>query len=215
MEKKDLLILLIAHYTSGNKAQFATKLGVTPQTINTWISRNTFDADRIFANCDDLSAEWLLTGKGEMLKKDDTIIVRHANSQTKGIPLLPVNAFAGIGGDFDSFDISAIEERYEIPLFKNIKVDFMIPVTGSSMYPKYSSGDVVACRFVPELLYVQWNKVYVLDTVTQGVIMKRLKKSTLEGYIICKSDNESYEEFDIPLSDIRSIALVVGVVRLE
>ncbi|MDR2913465.1 MAG: helix-turn-helix domain containing protein [Tannerella sp.] len=93
VEKKDLLISLIAHYTRGNKAKFASKLGVTPQTINTWISRNTFDADRIFANCENLSAEWLLTGQGSMLKQPaDSGNITSVNN--KGI----VGSYNNIGG---------------------------------------------------------------------------------------------------------------------
>ncbi len=130
--------------------------------------------------------------------------------------MLPFDAFAGMGDDtINGVDFDTIEERYVIPLFDGIKIDFMIPVRGSSMYPKYSSGDVVACRLVEELLFVQWNKVYVIDTISQGVIMKRLLKGNSTDHIICKSDNKDYDEFYVPMNDIRSIALVVGVIRLE
>lgn len=134
----------------------------------------------------------------------------------KGIPLLPFDAFAGIGdGTVQGINFDTIEERYVIPLFDGIKIDFMIPVRGSSMYPKYSSGDVVACRLINELLFVQWNKVYVIDSSSQGVIMKRLLKGGNHESLICRSDNKEYGDFHVPMTDIRSIALVVGVIRLE
>ncbi|SEG38563.1 Phage repressor protein C, contains Cro/C1-type HTH and peptisase s24 domains [Halpernia humi] len=151
-------------------------------------------------------------------KVDNPGIVAESISSygTKSIPLLPLDAFAGAGGsNVDGVDFAQIEERYDVPLFYNIKVDFMINVRGSSMYPKYSSGDVVACRMVDDLLFVQWNKIYVLDTISQGVIMKRLKKSNIKENVICKSDNSEYDDFEVPMSDIRNIALVVGSVRLE
>ena len=68
MEKREILESLIEYFCKGNKAQFASKIGVKPQTINTWISRNTFDIDLIYSKCESISADWLLTGKGEMLK---------------------------------------------------------------------------------------------------------------------------------------------------
>ncbi|MCR5362428.1 MAG: helix-turn-helix domain containing protein [Bacteroidales bacterium] len=68
MTKKDRILRLIDHYSGGNKSEFARMLGVSPQAINTWISRNTFDADVIYANCENLSGDWLLTGEGEMLR---------------------------------------------------------------------------------------------------------------------------------------------------
>ena len=45
--------------------------------------------------------------------------------------------------------------------------------------------------------------------------MKRLLKGKSTDHIICKSDNKDYDEFPVPMDDIRSIALVVGVIRLE
>jgi phage repressor protein C with HTH and peptisase S24 domain len=161
----------------------------------------------------EVSPEWLLTGKGSMLKEVPTV---KAVASENGLPLLPYEAFAGIGdADVAGVDFRTIEERYVVPLFDGIQIDFMLSVRGSSMYPKYNSGDVVACRLVKDLLFIQWNKVYVLDTHTQGVVMKRLKKSEAQDHVICKSDNPSYDPFELPRSEIRNIALVVGVIRLE
>ncbi|WP_196018256.1 helix-turn-helix domain-containing protein, partial [Alistipes senegalensis] len=64
---KDQVNALISYFSNGNKTAFASKLGLKPQSINNWIARNTFDADLIFSKCDGISAEWLLTGKGDML----------------------------------------------------------------------------------------------------------------------------------------------------
>ena len=63
MNKKDQVNALISYFSNGNKTAIASK----PQSINNWIARNTFDADLIFSKCDGISAEWLLTGKGDML----------------------------------------------------------------------------------------------------------------------------------------------------
>ena len=68
MDKKGILGALIAHYTNGNKSQFAKILGIKPQTINTWDTRGTFDLELIYSKCEGISAEWLLTGEGNMLK---------------------------------------------------------------------------------------------------------------------------------------------------
>ena len=63
-----MLDAMIAHYTSGNKAKFATLLGVSAQTISAWGARNTFDSELIYTKCVGLSSEWLLTGDGAMLR---------------------------------------------------------------------------------------------------------------------------------------------------
>ena len=74
MDKKEMLSALIQHFSAGNKAQFAKLLGITPQTVSTWLTRNTFDADRIFAYCKGVNGNWLLSGRGEMLNPAPTTV---------------------------------------------------------------------------------------------------------------------------------------------
>jgi len=115
---------------------------------------------------------------------------------------------------------TAIEERdvkdyYVIPKFQHKKVDFMIEVEGSSMYPKYSSGDVVACRVIKERNFIQWNKTHVVATKNQGIIIKRIKKGDCDENLLMVSDNKDYDPFFVPIDEIVGLAIVVGVVRLE
>lgn len=74
MNKSDMLESLINYYTDGNKARFAAMLGIKAQNVSAWITRHTFDAELIYSKCRGVSAEWLLSGIGEMLieKQKDT-----------------------------------------------------------------------------------------------------------------------------------------------
>ena len=202
-----------------NEKELAELLGYTKssfsQILNGKVPLSDKFLDKICSLDNNINKVWILENKGEMLKSSNNTPAVAEPQLPSGVPMLPFDAFAGIGTDVEGVNLDTIEERYVVPLFDGMKMDFMISVRGSSMYPKYNSGDVVACRMVQELLFVQWNKIYVLDTISQGVIIKRLKKSDKEGFVICKSDNEQYEPFEIPMSDIRTIALVVGVIRLE
>lgn len=74
MNKSDMLESLINYYTDGNKAKFAAMLGIKAQNISAWIARHTFDAELIYSKCRGVSADWLLSGVGEMLleKRRDT-----------------------------------------------------------------------------------------------------------------------------------------------
>ena len=202
-----------------NEKELAELLGYTKssfsQILNGKVPLSDKFLDKICSLDNNINKVWILENKGEMLKSSNNTPAVAEPQLPSGVPMLPFDAFAGIGTDVEGVNLDTIEERYVVPLFDGMKMDFMISVRGSSMYPKYNSGDVVACRMVQELLFVQWNKVYVLDTISQGVIIKRLKKSDKEGFVICKSDNEQYEPFEFPMSDIRTIALVVGAIRLE
>ncbi|MBB4117901.1 phage repressor protein C with HTH and peptisase S24 domain [Mesonia hippocampi] len=156
----------------------------------------------------DVNINWLLTGEGEMFKKE-----QFDTNPVKTIPLIPIEAMAGFGtGDVQVMDYQT--SGYKIPEFEDIRADFMIRIKGSSMYPKYNSGDLVACRKVALGSFFQWNKVYVLDT-SQGALVKRIRKSENEESLLMVSDNEKYSPFEVPLSEIYAIALVVGVIRLE
>lgn len=214
---------LIDHFTNGNKAQFAKILGVSAQTISAWIARNTFDAELIYTKCRYVNSSWLLTGEGSMLQTAESKGEPTANrsvetahhvpeGSSEGIPLLPISAMAGAF----TGDVSVMEyecERYVIPAFKG--ADFMIRVTGDSMFPTYRSGDLVACQRVPlSDLFFQWNKVYVLDTI-QGPLIKRIKRGSDQEHILIVSDNPDYEPYEFARNQFHGVALVRGVVRIE
>ena len=170
----------------------------------------------------DIDLNWLITGNGEMLKvtgdrglyideQNSEIITKEAQSCV-GIPLIPIDAMAGFaigtGDSVMTYDC----DHYVIPNMLN--ADFLIQVKGQSMEPKYLSGDIVACKKLNLDTFFQWNKVYVLDT-EQGAIIKRINKSESENCIKCVSVNEDYAPFDLPLESIYSLALVVGMIRVE
>ncbi len=131
----------------------------------------------------------------------------------KLIPLVNIQAFAGTGNISFVIEEKNIQARYLVPDFDD--VDFMIRIKGNSMVPKYNSGDVVACRILRDFKFIQWNKTHVLSTKDQGILVKRLKKSSNPDSVTAVSDNDDYDPFDIPWTEIDSVALVIGVIRLE
>ena len=124
-----------------------------------------------------------------------------------------MEAAAGFGSNDFTIRDEDIQGRYLVPDFNGI--DFMIRVKGSSMYPKYSSGDVIACRILHNSKFIQWNKCYVVATREQGLLIKRLKKAPTENTLLAISDNKEYDPFEIPTNEITGMALVIGVIRLE
>jgi repressor LexA len=202
---------------------------------STGLSSDTIE--KILHTYIDLNPIWFVLGDGNMLKPNMQDL-KHNESVTKsvtflketkntenvtqlneplneyaGIPLIPIEAMAGFGsGSIQVMDYDA--ERYVVPEFTELNVDFMLRVKGSSMYPKYNSGDLVACKIlVLNDIFFQWNKVYVLDT-DQGALIKRIKKGS-DNHVLIVSDNPSYEPYELHLSKIHAIAIVLGVIRLE
>ena len=191
--------------------------------------------EKIFSAYPELNREWVMSGTGDMLRSSavDPSSVPPSDDLEKterrpreeapvmkpvvsgGIPLVPIDAVAG----FNGWDESGIAEldcaRYDVPDFAAVHADFLIQVSGSSMYPKYSSGDILACRKIVEVTFIQWGKIYVIDS-QQGAMVKRL--FPIEGddeHVLCKSDNPNYLPFELPKDEIRSLSIVVGAIRLE
>ena len=191
--------------------------------------------EKIFSAYPELNREWVMSGTGDMLRSSavDPSSVPPSDDREKterrpreeapvmkpvvsgGIPLVPIDAVAG----FNGWDESGIAEldcaRYDVPDFAAAHADFLIRVSGSSMYPKYSSGDILACRKIDEITFIQWGKIYVIDS-RQGAMVKRL--FPIDGdsaMLLCKSDNPNYPPFELPKEEIRSISIVVGAIRLE
>ena len=159
-----------------------------------------------------LSPNWLLTGEGSMLKVESIPVAHHTTSHKEGIPLIPLSAMAGVlTGEQTVLEYEC--ERYVVPAFNG--ADFLIPVKGNSMTPTYVSGDIVACQRVPMSgLFFQWNKPYVLDTA-QGPLIKRIKPGSDKQHVLIVSDNEQYDPFELPYSEIHAVAMVIGIIRLE
>lgn len=191
------------HYGLKTNSDLANFLGVKPQAISNSLERNQINWNNIITKCEDMSIDELL--------ERHLPSAHHATGSETGIPLIPINAMAGaFAGEQVVLELEC--ERYVVPAFKD--AEFLITVKGSSMIPKYNSGDIVACKRMPLDTFFQWNKVYVLDT-EQGPLIKRIKKGSTADTLTIFSDNPSYEPFELPRTKIYHIALVVGVIRLE
>lgn len=153
----------------------------------------------------DVSAEWLLRGEGV-----NVIESNREDASIKTLPRIPYDAEAGSLTDaVDGVTEMQCERLAVVAAFP--KYDFTIRVTGRSMEPYYFAGDEVACLRVNESQFLQWGRVYVLDT-EQGIVIKRIYENG--DCIRCASFNPEYPDFNVPKEDIRSYNLVVGALRL-
>lgn len=232
-------ILQFLEFKGISKNKFYIETGISNGVLDKKSGLSMDTIEKFYSKYPEINPEWLLTGKEEMIKRNVNKL-QHNNSVTKsvtfseetkskeyatvlneptdhygvGIPLIPIEAMAGFGsGSTQVMDYDT--KKYLVPEFTELKVDFMIRIKGDSMYPKYNSGDLVACKkLILNDVFFQWNKVYVLDT-EQGALIKRLKKSKKDDCVTLISDNPSYDPFDLHLSKINALAIVVGVIRLE
>lgn len=222
-----------------SKRDFYTKIGVSRGTLESKTGITEDVMAKFIATFPDINYEWLLSGRGPMLKNEpytsptptrstptipiDDIFnepeaipfAEAARSGLHPIPLVTQKAAAGFGnGDF-SIEESDVKEYYVIPKFKYCHVDFMIEVSGLSMYPHFNPGDVIACSILRNSQFLQWNKCHVIATREQGILVKRLMPGEDKKHLRAISDNKEYPPFEIPVDEITGIAVVVGHVGLE
>lgn len=100
---KALIINELKNYLNiKTDSEFAKFLGLKQNTISSWKSRNSLDYDLIISKCDQINANWLLTGEGEMLK-----------SKVLNNNLEPDDNFEEIQGltDVALYDVQLLEEK--------------------------------------------------------------------------------------------------------
>ena len=72
MTKREKIEHLARILCDGNSAELARKLHVKQNTLSAWKSRDSIDYDRIAELFPQVSAEWLLRGKGEPIRNNET-----------------------------------------------------------------------------------------------------------------------------------------------
>jgi phage repressor protein C with HTH and peptisase S24 domain len=162
-------------------------------------------ASAIVSHYPQFNIGWLLTDdESEMLKEN---IVNEISSEIIYLPLLPISAQGGSLNDF----IVSIKDTDCEKIISPIKgADFAITVSGDSMAPEYPSGSQVLVKRINEKAFIDWGKVYVLDTCN-GSVIKILAPSEREGFVKCISINPDpkYAPFDVSLDDIHGIYRVM------
>ena len=158
---------------------------------------------------------WVFKNEGQMLNVNPTFLDVYPKDRNleNGIPLIPLEAISGSGKSEFVINEFYVESYYKIPNFKF--ADFLVRVAGSSMLPKLSNGDIMACKkLILKDIYFEFNRIYVLDT-TQGALIKKIKKGSDKNHVLIVSENQDYEPFELLISKINAVAIVIGIFSLE
>lgn len=150
----------------------------------------------------EVSSTWLLTGEGEMLRGNEAegVVVagRKSEDEVSLVPLLPI---AAQGGSLNDFVVSVKENDCERVVSPIRGADFAMPVAGDSMAPEYPAGSQIFIKKINERAFIDWGKVYVLDTCN-GSVIKRVFPSDNAEKVKCVSINPEYPPFEVSYEDI-------------
>lgn len=84
MDKTLILNKLSEWKNFATRGQFAKFLGVPPQHVNNWYTRNTYDLEVLIKKFPEVNPHWLVTGEGEMFNGGAIINNGTNNIQTVG-----------------------------------------------------------------------------------------------------------------------------------
>ena len=201
------------------------KIGASKGVLSRAISKGTdIQAkwiESLVENYPNYSTEWLLTGKGSMLKSareeerqvEVSPIHQPRSTEkkegTQVVYLYDFKASAGLRSLFDNSRQNIID-TIKIPNLP--KCDGAIHIVGDSMYPLLKSGDIIAYRQVYNLQSIIYGEIYLIQLENDGdisIVVKYVKRSEKgDDYIKLVSYNKEHDPKDVPLSWVRAVARV-------
>lgn len=202
MSVKERLIEFLSHEGIGQK-RFAESIGMSSGYVNA--IRKSIQPDtihKIAMQYPSLNTGWLLTGEGEMLRDNSTEEVKADGEKSEDeISLVPLLPIAAQGGSLNDFVVSVKENDCERVVSPIRGADFAMPVAGDSMAPEYPAGSQIFIKKINERAFIDWGKVYVLDTCN-GSVIKRVFPADDSGKVKCVSINPDYPPFEVAFEDI-------------
>ena len=69
-QRRAMLERIMEYYGMESQADFARRLGISPQNVSSWMARGTYNVELVAVCLPELSGDWLLTGEEPMLKAD-------------------------------------------------------------------------------------------------------------------------------------------------
>lgn len=176
--------------------------------------------EKIFYKYPELDPEWLMTGKGEMIKKNsilvsepvtpyrENIVVDRENNVL--IPIADIKAAAGHG--YMNTEVLRTSDFVQLPdnLLKSGKY-LCIRIKGNSMSPTLQDAGFVIIRLLEK---AEWSSIYtdrvyvVCDNEGQAYLKRVRNRIDNGGFLVLTSDNPdkaTYPNFNLRLDEITSI----------
>lgn len=178
---------------------------------------------------EEVSSHWLSTGEGDMLASHDPrtepteftldkLEKARALADELGVDLIPMFSEPFKGGN-DGYPIAeSMNEVESVWTMPDVRADMIVPVVGDSMAPTFPQGSRLAVSRVwfriDEPLSIPFGEAFAIvlhdpddpDPKAVTDYVKRLYKhddpAKRRDYWIARSDNDRYEDFEIPISHV-------------
>ena len=196
----------------------AARLGVQQAAISNQLNGRAFGKNSAtrWNKAFGFRVNWLLTGEGTMFDPDspaaheyqleDHPELNHADD----IPVIPARLFRA--PEIDTYEYvmnsPSVERLPPVPHFQ--KHDLFATCPGDAMAPRICRGYLLALRRMPKDSTIINGEIYVVDTWSQGMFLRRIVDNG-EGLTFISENQNDFPDFDLPYSDVMNIFRVVGV----
>jgi transcriptional regulator with XRE-family HTH domain len=117
------------------------------------------------------------------------------------IEIVPVKASAGYLAGYDDPEYIEQLQKIKLPFLPTGK-HRAFPIKGDSMLPM-KDGAFVIGRFVEDRREIKTGKTYVLITLNDGMVYKRVYNNIdLNGSLLLMSDNKVYNDYSVPINEV-------------
>lgn len=200
-----------------SKSDIAAQLGTYNHIINSILKgkRNiTLDQMNKLIETYHINANFMFGYSNQMFDEDDNMNFSMSDNNTeyaKNITLVPHLAMAG-----NAIDIANLQNEKELPKFYIPTIPGLdgnliaIEISGDSMLPNITNGDLVICERVEGGAIdgngLKDNSVYIV--VTDTVVAKRVQKVKENNKIIrlrLISDNTIYPPYEVELAEVKQV----------
>jgi len=131
---------------------------------------------------------------------------------TERVSLVPVQAAAGYLNGFGDAEFIESLPMFDLP-FPEVskgKTYRIFQIKGDSMLP-IPSGAYILGSYVMDWTGVRNDEPYLVISKSEGIVFKRILNNLNNGHLTLKSDNPTYDPFDLEANDIAEIWKAEGV----
>ena len=196
-----------------SRRDLADNMGYTESSVSQILNKKVALSERFIKKLSKvdgaISEVWLLTGEGEMLKRDGVTAITNEqiNYKGKGTPIYDLDATCGKEyRDLAECDVIGF---VDLPTIR--KDCHILTACGDSMEPKIKNGDKVALREVYDFDCILFGHIYLIHTNEYRMLKYIRKHPTDNTMIILRSENKDYDDVEIHKTKIRSLAIVENI----
>ncbi len=202
-----------------SQAEVAAVLDVQQAAVSNQLNGRRFGKNNAakWSKAFGFRANWLITGEGPMFDADNPNspkeyqIEEHPElNHDDDIPVIPARLFRAPDINIYEYVMNSqnVEKLPPVPHFQ--KHELFATCPGDAMAPRLCRGYLLALRKMADDATIINGEIYVVDTKSSGMFLRRLVDNGTSLTFIAENQQE-FPDFDLDYSDVINIFRVVGV----